>query len=338
MRRQNKKKSSKWSLALKIFLILAASLLLCLTALGVYLSKKAETAANNAFEQLDDRASSDLRTEKVKPIEDNISVLFVGVDDSEQRNNGAENSRSDALILATLNSETKTIKLLSIPRDSYVNIPYVGYSDKINHAHAYGGTLATIETVEELFNVPIDYYVRMNFNAFIEVIDALGGIEVDVPYSILEKDEFDRNTVQLVEGRHVLAGREALALARTRKADSDIERGKRQQEIIKAIALKAANPTSILKYDNVLEALGDNMKTDMTYSEIKQLFSYVTSGLPRIDTLNLAGYDDQSTGVYYYQLDPNSVEEITDILQNHLGLDQSSLSESSSFSESAASN
>ena len=232
-------------------------------------------------------------------------------------------------MLATLNNKTKTIKLLSIPRDSYVYIPYVGYEDKINHAHAYGGTLASIETIEELLDIPVDYYVRMNFNAFIEVIDALGGIEAEVPYAMLEKDEFDRKTISLQPGLQTLNGQEALALARTRKQDTDVERGKRQQEILKAIITKVASVSSLTKYDDVIEAIGDNMKTNMTFKEMKSFISYLSDGVPRIDSLTLQGYDDMSTGVYYYRLDEESFEETQYILKSHLGI----ISDSSNVSE-----
>lgn len=323
MNRLNQKKpkrSSKLGLFLKITLILAASALICVTTYGVYLTKKAEHAVNNAYEAVENRKVSDKRETKVEPLEDNVSVLFVGIDDSETRGQGADGARSDALLLATLNNKTKTIKLVSIPRDSYVNIPYAGHKDKITHAHAMGGTLATIETVEELFDIPVDYYVRMNFEAFIDVVDALGGIEAEVPYSMLEKDEFDRYTINLEPGMQELNGKEALALARTRKHDSDIERGKRQQEILKAILSKVASASSISKYDDVIEAVGGNMKTDMTFKEMKSFISYLSEGMPRVDTLTLQGYDDMSTGVYYYAIDEEGLEETIHILQSHLGL------------------
>ncbi|MEO4054161.1 LCP family protein [Solibacillus sp. CAU 1738] len=316
---QNKKKGSRFSLILKICLILATSVLICASAYGMYLTKKAEHAVDQAYEAVENRDVSVKREAKVEPVQDNVSILFVGIDDSETRGQG-EGSRSDALILATLNNKTKTVKLVSIPRDSYVYIPYVGYEDKITHAHAYGGTLATIETVEELFDIPVDYYVRMNFDAFIDVVDALGGIEVEVPYAMLEKDEFDRNTINLQPGLQQLDGREALALARTRKKDNDIERGKRQQEILKAIAKQAASVSSITKYDDLIEAVGNNMKTDMTFKEMKGFFSYLTQGVPRIDTLTLLGDNDMSTGVYYYKLDEQSLSETQHILKSHLGL------------------
>ncbi|PYF07601.1 LCP family protein [Ureibacillus chungkukjangi] len=332
-------KKSRVSLVLKVLLLLSASVLLCVTAYGVYITKKAETAANQSFEKVD-REISEKRQAKVEPVEDNVSILFIGVDDSEQRGQGSDHSRSDALVLATLNNKAKTVKLVSIPRDSYVYIPYKDREDKITHAHAAGGTLATIETVEELFDIPVDYYVRMNFNAFIEVVDAFGGIEVDVdlPYAFYEKDENDQKTVYLEPGLQELNGREALSLARTRYVDSDIMRGKRQQDIIKAIAKKATNVTSITKYGDVIEAIGDNMKTDMTFDEMKSFFSYLTQGIPQIDSLTLDGADDMSTGIYYYMLDEESLEETEHILKSHLELipDTSNISGTEESNEKAS--
>lgn len=337
---KKKKKSTKFSLVLKVLLLLSASLLICVTAYGVYITKKAEYAVNDSYEVIEDRPVSEKREAKVEPIQDNVSILFIGVDDSEKRGQGAENSRSDALVLATLNNEAKSVKLVSIPRDSYVYIPEVGYNDKITHAHAFGGTLATIETVEELFDIPVDYYVRMNFDAFIDVVDALGGIEVDVdiPYAFTEKDENDRYTIQLEPGLQQLNGSQALSLARTRKHDSDLMRGKRQQDILKAIAKKAASVSSITKYDDVIEAIGDNMKTDMTFDEMKSFFSYASKGIPQIDTITLNGYNDMSTGVYYYQLDEESLSETQHILKSHLGLipDTSDISGTTPENEKAA--
>src|SRR5699024_2709198 len=128
-----KKKSSKKRKILTVSLIIVASLLISLSTYAAYLTKKAETAAGNAFEVVE-REKTPLRPEKVEPVNDNISILFVGIDDSEQRSQGDTNSRSDALMLATLNNKSKTIKLVSIPRDSYVYIDEVGYKDKITHA------------------------------------------------------------------------------------------------------------------------------------------------------------------------------------------------------------
>ena len=330
---QNKQGPSKLVQFLKIFVILAVSALICITTYFVYLSKQAEMAANNAYEEISDRDNSPKRDD-VQAASDNVSVLFIGIDDSETREQGSEHSRSDALILATLNNKDKTIKLLSIPRDSYVYIPYVNYKDKINHAHAFGGTYASLETIEELFDIPIDYYVRMNFKAFIDVVNALGGVEVEVPYDYVELDENDKRTVNLKKGFHTLDGREALALARTRKADSDFERGKRQQDILKAIISKTASVSAITKYDDVIKAVGDNMKTNMTFDEMKSFVAYLSAGVPEVESLTLDGHDSWEGG-YYFILDEQSVTNTSEILKTHLGLTAPTYTNSSNNSSQA---
>src|SRR5699024_2063606 len=152
-------------------------------------------------------------------------------------------------------------KLLSIPRDSYVYIPEVGYKTKITHAHAFGGPESTIDTVEHFLHVPVDYYARVDFEAFIGVVDALGGLHYDVPYEIHEQDSQDhQNAIHLEPGKQNVNGEEALALARTRKYDSDVDRGKRQQELIKKIADKATSASSIFKLGDVLDSIGPNLK------------------------------------------------------------------------------
>lgn len=244
---KRQKMKSKKLLVIQISALLLVGILISGTAYGFYLVKKAEVAAGKSYKAIENREGSDLRKNPVEPVEDNVSILFIGVDDSETRNQGTNKSRSDALLLATLNNKNKDVKLVSIPRDSYVYIPEIGYNDKINHALFKGGTKATIETVENLLDVPVDYYVRMNFNAFIDVVDALDGIYANVPYNRLEKDEHDQYSIQLIKGYQKLDGRQALALARTRKLDNDIERGKRQQEILASIVKKASSASSFYK-------------------------------------------------------------------------------------------
>ncbi|WP_339251429.1 LCP family protein [Sporosarcina sp. FSL W8-0480] len=326
-----KKATSKTRIAVKIGLLVSLTALLVVASYALSLRQKAEQAVENAFEAVPTTSKSDLRgSGKVEPAKDNVSILLIGVDETDVRHEAR--GRSDALLVATFNVEEKSVKLLSIPRDSYVYIPKVKYKDRINHAHAFGGTHAAIETVEELLDIPIDYYVKMNFNAFIEVVDALGGIEVEVPYNRLEKDENDKNTIQLVKGVHTLDGRHALALARTRKLDSDLERGKRQQMILQAIIKEMASVKSIGKYGDVIEAVGDNMKTDMTFNEMTSFWEYAKGGMPKIDTINLKGTDDYSRGPYYYQLDQADLENVRQLLQAHLGLipDSSNLTDGSS--------
>ena len=287
---------------------------------GAYLYSKADDVISDSFEDVS-RDKSPLRDAEIDPSIDNVSILIIGVDENDHRENQG-NGLSDALMLATFNKGEKSIKLLSIPRDSLVYIPEVAREDKINHAHAFGGPEATIETVEYLLEIPVDYYVKLNFHAFVEVIDALGGIEVEVPYEFTESNSMDkRDAIHLYPGKQVLYGEEALALARTRKLDNDIERGKRQQEIVKAVLKKTVSVGSVMNYDDVLEAVGNNMKTNMTFSDMKTFISYAASGMNLdIETLTLEGQDYQPNGIYYYQLDPYALSEVKSTLQNHLEL------------------
>lgn len=321
-RQSRKRKKRKLRKRRVLLVVLSPFLLFGLAALvySGYLYLKAQSVFSDSFVD-DGREKSDLRDKAVDPLKDNISVLIIGVDTSETRKNQG-NPRSDALMVATLNKEENSIKLLSIPRDSLVYIPHIGEEDKINHAYSKGGLLATIETVENLLEIPVDYYVTVNFEAFIDIVEALGGVTVDVPYEFYEQNSKDiKNAIHLYPGIQTLDGEEALAFARTRKLDSDIERGKRQQQLIKAIVEKAINVGSVMKYDDLIEAIGDNMQTNFTFPEIRGLITYGLSGKElTIDSLTLDGNDYKPGRVYYYKLDEENLENVKETLQEHLEL------------------
>lgn len=317
-RRVYKIKKKKKKQKLRLLLIPIFLLILGTTAYGANLYLKAQDVFKKSFNPVDASAKRD---EAVNPLEDNFSMLFIGVDDSTHRDQQGH-ARSDALILATFNNDQKSIKLLSIPRDSYVYIPEKGISTKINAAHAYGGPKATMDTIENLLDIPVDYYVSMNFNAFTEIVDALGGIEANVPYAITESDSGDnKDAIHLEPGVQTLNGEQALALARTRHQDSDIQRGQRQQEILKAILNKATTVGAVTKYTDIMEAVGDNMTTNLQFSQLKGFVNYMTSGKGmNIESVKLKGSDSYINGIYYYQLDQTSVENVKYILQTHLNL------------------
>lgn len=330
MSKDNKKKFTKKRKIIISLLLLFLIIVGSGIGYAAYLYNKTANIVTGSHEKVGrDNETSLLRNGPVDPVEDNVSVLFIGVDDSEHRD--SKNSRSDALILATFNKDGNSVKLLSIPRDTYVYVPEVNYSTKINHAHAYGGPLATIETIEEFLHVPVDYYMRMNFNAFVEVVDALDGISFDVPYEIVESDSGDiRDAVHLYPGYQLLDGEEALALVRTRKYDSDVERGKRQQEILKVIANEVTSASSIFKFENVLTAVGSNMKTNLTFAEIRGFLSYGLNESIQIENVNLSGSGGYiESGGWYYQVEEESRVHTQNELRHHLGLE--SLVESNDF-------
>jgi len=299
--------------------------LISVISYGTYLYIKADSAISGAYEK-DVHDKSDLRDDYVDPKFDNVSILIMGVDENDKRKK-REKSRTDALILATLNKDDKSVKLLSIPRDSLVYIPEVGKEDKINHAHAFGGAKATIDAVENTFDIPVDYYLKLNFNAFVDVVDAVGGVDVDVPYEFKESDSNDkRDTIHLYEGYQKLDGEEALAFARTRKKDSDFDRGQRQLEVINSIIDKSTSLSSIMKYDDIIEAVGDNLKTNMTFMVMKSFFSYATNGKGiDVDMLSLEGNDYQPGNIYYWQIDDVSLQNTIATMKSHLEIDGYSL-------------
>ncbi|MCF6410116.1 LCP family protein [Pseudalkalibacillus salsuginis] len=310
--RKRKKRHRRRLVLIPLFLIIFYTI-----GYGSYLTFKLANATDNSIEKLKRGEKSDLREDKVDVNKDNFSVLFIGVDARE----GERVSRSDALILATFNKKDNSVKMVSIPRDSYVEISGVGM-DKINHAHAYGGVDLAVKSVENLFDVPVDHYVRVDFKAFIDIVDALGGVEVNVPKTFSVQDSKDRHdAITLHEGNQQLDGEEALAFVRMRKQDptGDIGRGERQRQVIKAIIEKGASFSSITKYDDVIDGLEGNIQMDLNFKEIVGLHGYAGE-IDKIDSLELKG-ENSNNGVFYYILDETSVEEISNSFKAHLELD-----------------
>lgn len=323
-RRMKKLRNRKKKRVFRFFLTLFAMFALAIGGYGAYLYKKAENMNAQAFEGLKRGHKSSMREKAVDPKHDNFSMLIMGIDDSKTRKGQYGDAvRTDALMLATFNKKDRSVKLLSIPRDSYAYIPVEKKYDKITHAHAFGGTDATIESVEELLQIPVDYYVKVNFEAFLKIVEALDGIEVDVPVSFTEQNSKDKaGAIHLKKGLQTLDGEQALALARTRHIDSDMERGKRQQLIVEAIVKKATSMSSITKYGDLMDALGSNMKTNFTFGNVISMFDYIKEGKSglTIDKLQLKGDDSYINGIYYYELDKPELRKTKETLKDHLGL------------------
>lgn len=283
------------------------------------ITKTAKKVVENSHQRLEQ--PSELRKKVVDPRIDNISVLFLGVDADEDEN--INNARTDAIIFTTFNKKEKSIHLVSIPRDSRVEIVGRDEMDKINHAHAFGGIDMTAQTVEKLLGVPVDYYVRLNFNAFVEIVDILGGIEIDVPFDIVEQDsQRRRNQIHLEKGLQLLDGEQALAYARTRKYDSDIERGKRQLEVMEAMIKKGLTLRNVTKYNDVLLELEDNMTTNMSFDDLVAFHDYAYRGVENeIVTHSLDGTPQTIGGVFYHIIDEETLANIKTELKRHLELE-----------------
>lgn len=336
---RNKPKKNKK----KIRIIISAILFVLLIGGGYtwFLVNKASSAVRNAAHDLARGDKSDLRDKAVKPITNNVSVLIMGVDESDVRGKEyGEAIRTDALLLATFNKDSKTVKLLSIPRDTYTYIPIEKKKDKITHAHAFGsakngkngGPQASIDAVEKLMNVPVDYFVKFNFKSFIKIVDDLGGVEVDVPVEFTEQDSNDNaEAIHLEKGVQKLNGEEALALARTRHIDSDAMRGQRQQLVIEAILKKLTSVGSVTKVGNIIDDINGQFVTNLTFDDMLSFYKYGSDS--EIEKLQIQGDDcymakgddtcSKSAGggrTYYYNPDKKELANVTNELRTHLGL------------------
>ena len=177
-------------------------------------------------------------------------------------------SRSDVNILAIVNTKTKNVLLLSTPRDYYVSFNATGGArDKLTHAGIYGVD-ASIDALEQLYGIQVDYYLRLNFSGFIDIIDALGGIEV---YSDYDFTVTPIRTYQ--KGINQLSGLEALAFARERYSfpEGDFQRAKNQMEVIRAVIQKCASSSMLVNYASVMEAVSGSFETSMTQEQIASL-------------------------------------------------------------------
>jgi len=216
--------------------------------------------------------------------------------------------------------------MVSIPRDARVDIPGRGL-DKLTHAYAYDGADLAIETIENLFDIPVDYVVSLNFNAFMEIVDTIGGVEVEVPFTFSEMDSSDKkDALTLQEGKQTLTGEEALAFVRMRKQDprGDLGRGDRQKDLIEAIIRQSANFTTITRFNSLMDSLERNLSTNLSFSKIVSMHSYARD-LDNIESLLLEGEDARINNIYYYQLFDESVSEVSQTLKEHLDISNNGL-------------
>ncbi len=266
----------------KIAIAVLAVLFVALIGGGIWFWQYVQNVTNKIHEGVDESLSAAL-SEETKPGEP-FYMLLMGVDRSEERAGTAEygdDFRSDSMILARIDPQQKTVTLISIQRDTYVDIEGYGYN-KINAAHAYGGAALTVETVSKFAGVPISHYAEIDFDGFEAVVDALGGIEVNVPVEI---DDADAGGY-VPAGEQTLTGEQALILCRSRHTydeigPGDFYRAANQRMVIGAIASKvlASDPVTMA---NTITSMADYITTDMSLDEILS----VATTMRGIDTEN----------------------------------------------------
>ncbi len=250
---------------------------------------------------------------------DRINILLLGVDD---RGDTTAPPRSDTMIIVSIDPSSKTVGMVSIPRDLLVTIPGYG-DDKINAAYPYGsqaditGPGLAEATVQYNFHIKIDYYAEVDFTGFQKIVDTLGGVTLDVP-TPLKDDEYpgafnNYTRVLFHTGVQHMDGESALQYARTRHDDNDFARGNRQQEVLRALRAQGTQLGLITKAPALIGELGDTVRTDLSLTQTLSLAKLGT----QIDSSNIHSYSllpavtESSTAAGYYLLpDWNAIGQI----------------------------
>ena len=305
-------------------------------------------------------------TENVKAITEPFTILLMGVDsDAEGIQNGSFNG--DSLMVITFNPKTLSTTILSIPRDSYVPIAcFPGErKNKITHA-AWKGETCMMNTIENFLDIKIDYYVKINFTGVVQLVDTLGGVEIDVPYNLCEqnsKRQWGNNTIYIEKGLQTLNGEQALAYARNRHPNpskcsskwtnytsNDFIRGEHQQEVVTALLNKFKDINSLDTVYKLLDTISNNMVTNMSTDQILSLYNVFKDVASKsvgmddmadvlgIQRLKLNGYDARiydyggtNLSLYNYVLYDDSVKAVSNAMKENLGEKKTKVIKSFSF-------
>lgn len=193
------------------------------------------------------------------------NIVVMGVDERSE-----DSGRSDTLFVVMLDPKSNNISLLSVPRDTMVRIPGRGW-DKVNHAFAYGGHKLTQQTVEEFLGIQINNYVIVDFRGFKDLVDAIGGIDINVEKDMYYEDPYDNLVIDLQRGRQHLDGAKAIQYVRYRDEEGDIGRIKRQQHFMAAIYEKVTSTEILTKVPGLIKELVTMIKTDISITDMIKL-------------------------------------------------------------------
>ncbi len=287
-----------------------------------------------------------------KSITEPFTILLMGVDSTDEGLSKNTVANGDSLILITFNPKTLNATMLSIPRDSYVPIAcWSGTPEnKITHAAAYG-TDCMMSTIENYFDIKIDYYAKINFRGLVSLVDTLGGIDVEVPQNLCTDNSNREGSVCIKEGNQHLNGEQALVLARNRKqlANGDLDRGLNQQIVIQGLINKVKDMSSVSQVMGVLDTISNNLDTNFTTKQILSFYDIAKdittnalqkddSDLINIEQLFLSGsgqmiYDERSRLVLWdYVPNKESRKDIINAMKVNLGKKNPTMIKEFSFS------
>ena len=217
----------------------------------------------------------DKETEHYMVPPNKLNILIMGVDDRPKED---DPGRSDTLLVMTVDTESREASIISVPRDTRVRIKGLGW-DKVNHAFLVGGVDLTRRTTENFLGIPMDYYAKVNLESFGRIVDAIGGVTIDVEKRMQYEDTWDHYVIDLKPGPQRLDGRTALQYVRYRDEEGDIGRVARQQKFIKAVLAEVSSPAIILKAPSIIREVFASLDTDIPVGMMLGIANKLKSGL-----------------------------------------------------------
>ncbi|GEK88401.1 transcriptional attenuator, LytR family [Alkalibacterium putridalgicola] len=320
--RTHNHRSKKKKSVTKIVLSIVLGLLVLITAVGGYVVWRVyddvKSTTEVMYEPVVEQEPHESRLNKPLVVDegaDPFSVLIMGVDTGDF--NREYTGRSDTMMLVTVNPNTEKTSIVSIPRDTYTEIVGRNEKDKINHAYAFGGTSMAVNTVQNLFDIPVDYYISVNMEGMQTIIDAIGGI------TIIPLLTFSHSGNSFVEGEETqLSGAEALSYSRMRYEDPEGDYGRqhRQRQVIEATMQKIATLDSVRNYSSILESMSSSMKTNMSFDDMVDMFNKYRGAVDNVEQIQLSGSGTMIDGVYYEIIPEEEITRVQEYLQKELEL------------------
>lgn len=288
------------------------------TVYGMRALDDANSAINNINEEVNRRSS---RRDKEVSIANRepFSILLLGIDSGGlgREEDDEDPARTDSMMVVTVNPQKEESTIVSLERDIMADMLDDGKTfDKLSHAYAYGGVELSMDVVEQLLDIPIDHYATINLQGMTDLIDAVGGIEVN------NEIDFTLEGVHVPDGNVKLDGEKGLAYARMRKDDpeGDIGRQRRQREVVTKIVDKLASMDSVSNYKKILNAVEKNSKTDFSWNDMLDIASNYYPAFENVDQEQLQGQNQMVNGLSYQILGLNELLDLQNQLKRQLEL------------------
>ncbi|MGP7818219.1 LCP family glycopolymer transferase [Niallia sp. 01092] len=309
-----KKKSKKKKVMFTILSILAV-LVVAVGAYFYYLYDNVEKAVDEMYKPIEkeSKAETKQKQETINKSEP-ISILLMGVDERK-----GDVGRSDTLIAMTLNPAKEKMQMISIPRDTKTEIVGRGTVNKINAAYAYGGVKMAKDTVEAFTGVKMDYYIQVNMEALSALVDAVGGITVQNDLDWIDEGYYKKG-YHYEKGQLQLDGPKALGFVRMRHLDpnGDFGRNERQREVINGIIDKATSVSSVTHFNDILAALGENVKTNIAFDQMMDIQKNYRNVRNDIEQYEVKGQGTPPGQTYYLNVSEEEKTKVHNMLSENL--------------------